>query len=694
MDSPLRSWTAAAALLAAAVFAHADEGRLAWLDAHVGEGASPTAPFTAVEVDEAARTLKILGRELQLDACGLPARYVTHFSGSNTRILAAGRDVLSEPVRFALSPAGRPALPKSFRFTEKTPTCARWQAHVVLDGSDCTVDGELGFDGFAAFRVTVPGERVVRTARLEIGTRPDFASYQMGLGREGGNFPADFGWRFAATNHQDATWFGGVNGGLMVRFKGANYAQPLINAYYRWKPLRTPDSWGAFGIRLHRDADGAHLTATAEPRTSDGPLVYAFDLYLTPFKPIDVRKQVADRYCQIEQHAARVNLDELAAEGATLVNLHHNTVWNPYINYPYNEDGGPLLKRIVAQAHEKGLRVKVYYTTREITQNMPELPALAALGDEIVFRRPKDVPGWPVTNPQGPHPWLVEHLGDDILPAWRETVSFPASYPPRPDLAVITNPDSARWNNFYLAGLDRLVREYGVDGIYVDDTALNRRAMMRARRILDADGTPGRRIDMHSWNHHSPLAGVANSAVVFMDLYPFIDRLWYGESFRLEKPAEYWLVERSGIPFGLMGEQLAPVSPFRGMVFLMTGRWKWCRADPRGLWRFFAEAKLGEAEMVGWWDAACPAAFSDPAVRVTAYRTAGGTYLAAANFAERRAVGRFLYDCRDRGDGGAKPEASVPAIRGVQAGWRTFDLDAELSFEPGDGIVVRLEEKK
>ena len=36
--------------------------------------------------------------------------------------------------------------------------------------------------------------------------------------------------------------------------------------------------------------------------------------------------------------------------------------------------------------------------------------------------------------------------------------------------------------------LDVLVKEYGIDGLYIDDTALDRHSMQRARRILDADG--------------------------------------------------------------------------------------------------------------------------------------------------------------------------------------------------------------
>ena len=43
---------------------------------------------------------------------------------------------------------------------------------------------------------------------------------------------------------------GDVNIGAMLRFKGANYRRPLINAYYNFQPLLLPDSWGGGGVDL------------------------------------------------------------------------------------------------------------------------------------------------------------------------------------------------------------------------------------------------------------------------------------------------------------------------------------------------------------------------------------------------------------------------------------------------------------
>ena len=643
-------------------------GRMAWLDSKAGLLPDrPTAPFTDVEADSASRTVRILGRELTLGANGLPLRYRSFFTGSNTRIGGAGRDVLAKGFSFAPADAAAGGgETSSFRFTETCATRAAWRAETKTAGGFAyAVEGELNFDGFATFRVT---PAAAGAARLAFALPPDVAHFAMGMGREGGEFPERLEWRWSAERLQDALWMGDVNGGLMIRLKGADYARPLVNIYYKWKKLRRPGPWGAGAVTVARGADGASFAATGEGKAGEP---WIFDLHLTPFRTIDLRRHLEDRYAHAG-HVQSVDWRAVAAGGATVLNLHHNTVWNPYINYPYNDDGGPLLKEAVKAAHAAGLRLKVYYTTREITQNMPEFRDLAALGGEVIFRRPAGTSDRTDICPGGADPRLVALAGKDVLPAWRETINFPDFYPPRPDLAVITNPDGARWNNFYLAGLELLVKEYGIDGVYVDDSALDRAAMLRARRILDADGNRGRRIDMHAWNHFNGYVGHASSAIIYLELYPFVDRLWYGEGFRQNRSAAYWLVERSGIPFGLLGEQLEDLSFDKGMVFAMpAGRWFPCSAKPGPPpreWRFAAEHGLADSEMLGWWDPDNPVkVVGSGDVKATVYRGRNSSVVALANF------------------GGKAAEVRLE-LKGALPGFSAADFGAAIPLAPGAGV--------
>ena len=174
------------------------------------------------------------------------------------------------------------------------------------------------------------------------------------------------------------------------------------------------------------------------------------------------------------RHPAHIEraVEQLDADaGPNVLNIHQANAVAPFINYPYADDSLPGLKAIVGRAHERGCRARVYYTTRELTQNLPELHALHALDGEVIFPGP-GAEARTLIHPNGPHQWLVDNLGSGFIPAWVDHIQRPGA---EWDLSVITRPDS-RWNNFYLEGLRWMVDNIDLDGIYVDDTALDARA--------------------------------------------------------------------------------------------------------------------------------------------------------------------------------------------------------------------------
>ncbi len=672
--------------------------RLKWLNSDIGREDTVTKPYEPVVVDPARRTVKILGRELVLGEDGLPAQIASYFSGSNARIVEKGMNLLAAPVKFcetagraylcppsASAVAGRP--PYQFAFTECTSARAAWKAEAkIAGGITRIVEGRIDFAGACKFRIRHVGGKVPQ-ASFEVAMPTNVARFREGFGIKGGVFPeGKVEQKWDANLNRDALWMGSINGGIVVRFKGANYRRPLINAYYAWQKLKMPESWASGGgvMSLEKTADVATIRAIG--RDAPEGAEWNFDLYITPFHKLDMKAHLGDRYWHLSQRRSELDTKKIRAAGATVVNLHHNTIWNPYINYPYNDDSGPLLKKAVKDAHAAGLLLKVYYTTRELTQNLPEFFALKSLDGEALLTRDASVPGWPCTNRGGPHPWLREHVGLDILPAWRENVRFPQAYPPRLDLAVITTPDT-RWDNFYLEGLDYLVREYGIDGLYIDDTALTGESMQRARRILDRDGKR-RLVDNHSWNHHDPRAGSGNTNLAFIDLYPYFDLLWRGEGFYNNTPSDFWLIERSGIAFGIAGEMLGRGNPFRGLLFGMTDRAGW-GGGPAGLWKFFDEVKLGDMELVGWWDDECPVKVSgSDEIKASVWKGKGNAVLVVANFSKEPRTATLAFDAGGLGFEGAKAKWTQPEIAGVQKSAAAPDLTAPVTVPGEKGFIL------
>lgn len=660
--------------------------RLQWLDSRLAQGdSSVTRPFTPIVVHETTRTLDILGRRITLGAGGIPAQYTSFFSGTNTTILSTERLAFASPPAFICRGVADTVWhPGAFTFTRITPASVSWHVISTSGPLSLTVDGTLDYDGYLSLRMALRTDAAVnlRDIRLTIPWHEDAARYAMGLGLTGQSRPATIDWRWDVAKHQDALWLGDVNCGAMVRLKDDRYERPLINLYYAYKPLLLPRSWGTGGVTVSARGGIATYAAYTGPRTiaAGDTLHFHADWYFTPFKPIDTRTHFTDRYYHPNQGTGMEDPAWLRANGVTVMNIHHNKEANPFINYPYSDASLGVLREYVARAHAESLRVKIYYTTRELTQNLPEFFALYSLNGEIMMPRRPGVP-WTIINPEGPHPWLRQHVGTDIIPAWKETITFPR-YGGKLDLAVITTPDS-RWNNFYLEGLRYLVRSAKIDGLYVDDTALDRVSMRRARHILDDDGTTGRRIDMHSWNHHNSMAGFANCSIVFMEHYPYYDRLWHGEMFDAANPPDYWLVEMSGIPFGLMSEMLeGGGNPWRGMLFGMTQRWPWS-GDPRALWKSMDAFGITDAAFTGWWDPACPVTTDDPDVRASVYERDGRFMIALASWApEPRSV-----HIRMRTGRPLPGRLTAPRIEGFQEA-AAFDAGAPVLIPPGRGILL------
>jgi len=139
-----------------------------------------------------------------------------------------------------------------------------------------------------------------------------------------------------------------------------------------------PPSWfnsGRGGITI-RETDGAAVlidcysgSRTLRPGED---LHFDFNLLLTPFKPMDTRSHWSTRYF----HSYKP-VDDAIQAGANTINIHHANDVNPYINYPFLHQ--KEMKAYIDEAHEKGLRVKIYYTIRELSNHAPELFALRSL---------------------------------------------------------------------------------------------------------------------------------------------------------------------------------------------------------------------------------------------------------------------------------------------------------------------------
>ena len=657
--------------------------RLRWLDSTIGSEPTLTAPFKAVTT--AGRSIHVLGRELTLGDAGLPSRITSHFSGANTRIENSGREILARPAAFVVETiTGAIAWTNDFGSLQHTDLEATWSARSSAAGLRLETSGRLDYTGSGQIRVRMVADQDISLAdvRLEVPFAQEAARYFMGLNHPGGRRPEEVHWRWDVARHQDCFWMGDINAGLMLRFKDGDYLRPPVNIYYSFRPLRLPQSWGnggRGGVDVAPELGGVvKVRATSGPRElgKGKSLDYVFDLFLTPFRTLDTEKQWATRFTHLGG-PGRAAIDEAvekadARHGPNVVNVHHASFYSPYINYPYSDDSFPAFRELVGRAHARGVGLRVYYTTREITQNMPELFPLHSFNGEIILPGP-GTEARTLLHPKGPAAWLNENLREQFVPAWEAKVGPPYA---EQDLSVITTPDS-RWNNFYLEGLHWLVEKSDFDGMYIDDTALDATSLRRARRILDR--RPGRLIDLHTWNHFNNWAGFANNLNLYMEVLPYLDRLWLGEGFDAGAVSpEFWLVEMSGLPFGMMSEMLDGANPWRGMVFGETARLPWS-GDPRELWKAWDEFGIQGTEFLPFFVTNNPVKVAAPGILASAFRRKDRTIVALASWADKDIEARLDIDWKALGLDPRNAAIYAPPIPGMQV---------QRSWLPGEAIRV------
>lgn len=635
--------------------------RLRWLDSPAGLDDEVVAPYTPLRTS--GRTVGCLGRSVRFGEDGMPAA-----------IRAGKTEILAQPMRLALSTAAGPVrLPtRGGRIVHGGAGKVAWEASGEGSGLSATCRAEMEFDGHVAFRVALRADSAIdlADAALEIPLRSEVARYFMGAGRKGGRLPADLDWKW--TGPFDSFWIGDVPAGLHCELRGGAYNGPLMNLFHP----APPESWsngGKGGVTLVREAGAVVVRAyTGSRRLESGQeLTFEFALIPTPVKPLDRAREFRTRYYHGGDKP--VISDYTRGSGINIINIHHANPVNPYINYPFRTVGP--LRDVIHRWQGEGMKVKIYYTVRELSNYMEELWVLRSLGTEVL-----------AGGPGGGFPWLREHLGGNYTTQW---------YVPFPDGsadAALLNSGESRWYNYYIEGLAWLCRNLGMDGLYLDDVSYDRHIVKRMRKVMAA-AHPGAIIDLHSNTGFS--IGPANQ---YMEYMPYVDRLWFGESFRYnQEPPDYWLVEASGIPFGVGAEMLqSPVNAYRGMIYGITNRITWdapeSGEDPRPIFRLWDAFGIDRATMRGYWDPKCPIKTDREDVLATAYVRKGKVLVALASWADDDVAIKLKVDWAAIGLDPAECVLKAPAVRGVQEATE-FAVDGTIPVAKFKGWMLVLERR-
>lgn len=651
--------------------------RLKWLNSTLAQENKVIAPYTPIKQNK--NELSILGRKIILNNDGLPKQIQTYFNSEMTNLVASPKNILSNPIQFLFNYSTNADLKtEALKYTQIQEGKISWEAVSKNNQLNMFVKGSLEFDGMMVYDVTVTALSDIsfQNIGMEIPFTKESSKYMMGLGLKGGKRPSSFNWKWeVATKNQDGAWIGDVNAGLQYSLRDENYVRPLNTNFYLQKPLLLPNSWGnqnkgTVSIEEINNTTLVKNYSGAREMKKGESLHFNFTLLITPFHTINTDFQWGARF----YHAYKP-IDTIKQSGATIINIHHANAINPWINYPFIEH--KKMKSFIDSAHVAGLKVKIYNTVRELSNHAYETFPLRSLGHEIYS-----------TGKAGGYSWLQEHVGDDYIPAW---------FVPEIKDAAIVNSGMSRWHNYYVEGMNWLVKNVGIDGIYLDDVAFDRITMKRIKRVLTNDGHPGI-IDLHSANQFNKNDGFNNSANLYMEHFPYLNKLWFGEYFDYEKNnPDFFLTEVSGIPFGLMGEMLeGGGNPYRGMIYGMTNRMPWSDgADPRSIWKLWTDFGMKGSKMIGYWSENIPAVTNKESVIATVYKKDKSSLIAIASWSEKTEQVELKIDWKKMGIDPNKAKVMLPAMKGFQNGGALKINNGHIepiSIEKGKGVIVWIKE--
>ena len=205
------------------------------------------------------------------------------------------------------------------------------------------------------------------------------------------------------------------------------------------------------------------------------------------------------------------------------------------------------------------------------------------------------------------------------------------------------------------------------------------------RKIME-EYHPGALIDLHSNTAYS--RGPMNQ---YTDFFPYIDRIWFGESFRYNemKPDE-WFVTFSGMPFGQMSEMLQDGgNRFLGMVYGTTARYspETDEKSPVPIWKLWKSFGIDNAKMLGYWDIECPVKTSIDLVKATVYLKQDSMLIAIGNFDTKDQSVKLSVDWNKLGWKSKDFKCTTPEILNYQKA-QTVDINSSFSIKAKEGLIL------
>jgi hypothetical protein len=398
----------------------------AWFNNRLGAEDTVIAPWTPVRM--AGRTVEIWGRRYEFGPDGLPVQ-----------ITAADQPLLTAPWRLVAATAAGPltfapdtAAPTVTRLGDTKATVAATAA--APGGWKLRVATTVEFDGFAWSEITVtppPAGGNLARLWLELPVSRAHANYRLPVFNDPVAIPTggiattvicSLDWNAQKAN--GLQWIGSEERGLAFCAESDAGWEP---ADRKREVALVPQGTATWLWRSH---------LVDAPVLFKAPRTFGFAWQATPVKPLvapHAPRPVGDGWYPATPPATAAALDQFFAGAQTLgvKEAHTHEPWTEIMGYPFSFLNMPQVKAAATAARAHGVRNCLY--------SHPIISTLAPEWDE----------------------WGAEFsLKNPPVAAFQRQ--------PAQDLHFVCH-DTA-WSDFYIWGWVRLIKEYGVGGMYFDGT--------------------------------------------------------------------------------------------------------------------------------------------------------------------------------------------------------------------------------
>ena len=660
-----------------------NQSRLEWLYSNRGIDEKLFGDYTPVILKN--NNISILGRKLTFNNQGFPSQISSTFNANNTDTNGDKRDILSNDITLdVIKEANRISFKSSKpKITEQHEASVTWENTLHSPEIDLHIKAKIECDGYVNYWLTITSntDNLLDDIKLNIPFDKKVAKYFMGMGRKGGYLPESHQWKWQQEYANNMVWIGDVNAGLQLKLKHLTTDWKL-GSFEKTGPYRDWSNDGKGGCDMTSNSDEVILTAyTGEKTLKKGEkVILNFGLCITPFKTL-----TDDHWDYRYFH--HPNIDDAIKKGAKIVNIHQSYPTNLYINYPFLDS--EKQKEIISNLKKEGIITKLYYTLRELTTYICEFWPMRHLDDEIFTRNNQlllsdthvEKEADRVYESSG-HMWMNEHLRANYDPAWHQPYNKDGV---GWDMSIRTQ-GLSRWHNYYIESLYWLSTEIGTRGLYLDGIGYDREVMKRVRKTLDE--VPGSLLDFHSGNAFAHEYGLNSPANHCMELFPYLNSLWLGEMYDYNAQPDYWLIEISGIPFGLYGEMLEHCgNPYRGMVYGMSSR-IYGGCDPTNIWKLWDHFGMRGSEIMGYWDNENPVKTTNKEVLSTIYNKDDKTLIVLGNWTSHEQNTTIHIDWEKLGYNPSKIRIEIPEIEHLQEKSSIDNLNDILNIPASKGLII------